>query len=184
MNKFTIPFSVDLPAFGPFTELVPELEFVDLADMRGPGPFVYFLVGTRGEICYTGKSDATTGADGRRALSYAKWSSDYLTRVANAGRPDPMYDPFSGALELTDWSPIVRFATRHSLFVRVARVAHTGETGRVWEARLQALAGILTGLESLVGGSGWEAKNGTLRGAGYEWACERLESLRHGSAER
>lgn len=48
----------------------------------------------------------------------------------------------------------------------------------MWEARLQALAGVLTGLESLIGGSGWEAKDGTLREAWYGWACHRIDSLR------
>jgi hypothetical protein len=62
--------------------------------------------------------------------------------------------------------------------VRVASVESTGFNGKVWEARLQALAGTLTGLESLVGGSGWEAKPGTLRDEGYDWAVERITQQR------
>ena len=184
LNKFTTPFSVDLLSFDAFCGLVPELEFLDLAELSNSaaiGPFVYVLVEPRGGIIYIGKSDATTGAVGKRALSYAKWSSEYLAEVAHKGRPDPLYDPINGDLTLTRWAPIVRFVTRHQAIVRVASLADTGFDGKVWEARLQAMAGALTGLESLVGGSGWEAKSGTLRDEGYAWASERLARMReHG----
>jgi hypothetical protein len=178
MNKFSTPFSVDLPEFGAFTSLVPELSFVDVVDLEEAGPFVYTLVEPRGGIIYFGKSDAVTGTIGKRALAYAKWSSEYLAQVAEAGRPDPMVDPVRGGVNLAGWAPIIRFVTRHQAIVRVASVAGTGANGKVWEARLQAMAGILTGLESLVGGSGWEAKDGTLRSQGYIWAWTRIVELR------
>ncbi|TFD01323.1 hypothetical protein E3T28_07135 [Cryobacterium sinapicolor] len=178
MNKFTIPFSVDLLEFGALATLVPELSFHDVADLSEVGPFVYTLVEPRGGIIYYGKSDATTGVVGKRALAYAKWSADYLGCVSEAGRPDPLVDPYHGDLTLAGWAPIIRFQTRHQAIVRVASVAGTDFSGKVWEARLQAMAGTLTGLESLVGGSGWEANTGTLRGDGYEWAWDRMTELR------
>jgi hypothetical protein len=181
MHNFTIPFSVDLPNFRPFCSLVPELQFRDLAELEKgavPGPFVYVLVEPRGGILYFGKSDSVTGSNGKRALSYAKWGSDYLADVAKGGWPDPIHDLVSGDLSLTGWVPIIRFATRHQATIKVASVTHTGLSGKAWEARLQAMSGVLTGLESLVGGSGWEANVGTLRGDGYDWACERIEELR------
>jgi len=178
MNNFTTPFPVDLLDFDPFQRLVPELTFCDVADLAEAGPFVYTLVEPRGGIIYYGKSDANTGAIGRRALAYAKWSAEYLADVAEGGRPDPLIDPTLGDLDLAYWTPIIRFVTRHQAIARVASVAGTGLPGKVWEARLQALAGILTGLESLVGGSGWEAKPGTLRREGYDWAINRIAELR------
>ncbi|MCI4659723.1 hypothetical protein [Cryobacterium zhongshanensis] len=178
MNNFTTSFSVDLPEFGAFASLVPELAFVDVADLAETGPFVYLLVEPRGGVIYIGKSDAASGVVGRRALAYSKWSSEYLSKVAEAGRPDPLADPMAGDLSLAGWAPIIRFVTRHQAIVRVASVANTGLNGKTWEARLQALAGTLTGLESLVGGSGWEAKPGTLRDEGYDWAWARLGELR------
>lgn len=181
MNKFTTPFTVDLPNFKPFCSLVPELEFTDLGGINksaAPGPFVYMLVAPGGGIIYFGKSDSATGSNGKRALSYTKWSADYLADVALGGWPDPIHDPENGDLGLAGWVPIIRFTTRHQAIVKVASVAHTDASGRAWEARLQAMAGTLTGLESLIGGSGWEANTGTLRGDGYEWARERLEVMR------
>lgn len=178
MNNFTTSFSVDLVAFDALKTLVPELDFRDLANLALTGPFVYVLVEPRGGIAYYGKSDAATGNVGRRALSYPKWIADYQSNVAESGLLDPLYDPANGELELAWAAPIIRAAARFQLIVRVASVAHTGETGRTWEARLQALAGTLTTNESLIGGSGWEAKSGTLRNDGYAWVFERLEELR------
>ncbi|SEO09528.1 hypothetical protein [Cryobacterium luteum] len=182
MNKVTIPFTVDLPDFRAFTSLVPELSFGVLANLAATGPFVYLLVEPRGGVIYVGKSDATTGAVGKRALAYAKWSSEYQDQVADGGRPDPLVDPVSGDLSLAAWSPIIRFVTRHQAIVHVASVAGTGLSGKLWEARLQGLTGTLTGLESLVGGSGWEAKPGTLRKEGYDWAWDRITQLRGSGA--
>lgn len=105
--------------------------------------------------------------------------------VAESGLLDPLYDPANGELELAWAAPIIRAAAGFQLIVRVASVARTGETGRTWEARLQALAGTLTTNESLIGGSGWEAKSGNLRNDGYAWVFERLEELRdNGDLER
>ncbi|AWB86570.1 hypothetical protein [Mycetocola zhujimingii] len=180
MNKFTTSVAVKVPAFAAFRPLVPELEFKnlgDLADGSMTGPFVYVLVESGGGIIYIGKSDAETGTAGKRALSYPKWSSEYLAKVAEGGWPDPIHDPESADFTLAGWAPIIRFQTLHQAMVKVASVGHTDANGRVWEARLQALSGTLTGLESLVGGSGWEFKPGTLRDAGYEWAWERLEEM-------
>lgn len=178
MNPFTTPFTVDLLSFSALKTLTPELHFTDAGNIATPGPFVYVLVEPRGGIAYVGKSDATTGKDGHRAIAYAKWTGDYLRDMATSGFPDPLYDPFTGDLDLTNWSPIVRFAARNALIVKVASTKSTELSGRTWEARIQALSGVLTGLESLVGGSGWEANNGTVRGDGYDWAIERIEEIR------
>jgi hypothetical protein len=178
MSEFSTPFSVDVLAFKSLSRLTPELAFGDLADLDDNGPFVYVHVAPRGGIVYYGKSDATTRAAGARAMAYAKWMSDYAADVAKSGRPDPMYDAVTGDLDVAQWAPIIRFASRHAVIVKVAPVSHTGVTAQVWEARLKALSGILTGLESVVGASGWEAKPGTLRAAAYEWAIQRLGEIR------
>jgi hypothetical protein len=60
-----------------------------------------------------------------------------------------------------------RFITRHQAIVKVTRVTGTRLNGRIWQARLQALVGTFTGLESRVGSSGWGTKPGTLRESGY-----------------
>lgn len=87
---------------------------------------------------------------------------------------DPIVDPCSQNLAgATNWSPIVRFASHYNLDVRVA-AATGGLTGTEWEARIKGLTGIVTGLESVVGASGWELKGN--RADGYTWAAQRIES--------
>lgn len=180
VNSYITQFTIDVLHFDQLRKLAPELPFLTLgqAEIDGAdGPYIYVLVEPRGGVIYVGKSDAKNAAAGRRALSYAKWSSQYLESVSRSGGPDPMVDPQHGDRDLTDWSPIVRFITRHQASVYMASVRGLNAEAREWEARLQALAGYLTALESVVGGSGWEAKPGTLRGAGYLWAAERIKQV-------
>lgn len=176
-SAVTTSFSITLLNLSALDELVPQLQFADLADMEAVGPFVYVLVEPSGGIVYVGKSDAADAATGRRAMAYARWNSQYLAAVADSGRPDPMYDPDTGTLDIVSWSPIVRFASRYSLTIKVASITDD-QTGTVWEARLKALLGTLTGLESVVGASGWEFKPGSHREAGYEWAQQQIAAWR------
>ena len=55
---------------------------------------------------------------------------------------------------------------------------------RGWEARIQALLCTLTTNESLIGGTGWEANPGTLRGDAYDWVVERISDCRKGLDRR
>jgi hypothetical protein len=176
-NPFTVPVTVDVLAYSGLRELAPELMFCDPVELP-QGPFVYVLVDSRGGIHYPGKSDAQSASAGRRAMAYPKWIADYYSEMAASGRPDPMVDPATGDLDLAWWSPIIRYAARHGLIVKAASVEGTAASAVEWEARIKALGGIVAGLESVVGGSGWEAKDGTLRGDAYTWAVDRLRARR------
>ncbi|MGY1719270.1 hypothetical protein ACI8AG_09510 [Blastococcus sp. SYSU DS0552] len=176
-NPFTVPVTIDVLSYDALCSLATELEFCDPVDL-GPGPFVYVLVDPRGGTHYPGKSDAQGAPAGRRAMAYPKWIADYYSELASSGRPDPMVDPGTGDLGLAWWSPIIRYAARYGLTVKAASVDGTDASAPEWEARIKALGGSVAALESIVGGSGWEAKDGTLRGNAYAWAIERLESRR------
>lgn len=152
------------------------LDPADVADRELTGPFVYVLVDPKGAVVYPGKSEAAGNAVSR-TLAYAKWASQLTQDVQDGGRPDPAHDPATGNLELVHYSPIVRSFLRYSLLVKTAQVPD-GERAAVWEARIQALQGTLTTIESVIGGSGWEANPNTLRGDAYLWAAERIEQVR------
>jgi hypothetical protein len=178
--QFTATMSIHLLTLDALKALTaPELSWRPLAQVtrNEPGPFVYVLSDGL-VVTYPGKSDAIDGDGAKRAAAYPRWIAEYMSAVADGGEPDPMFAPFVGNLDLCDWSGIVRLAARYNLSPLVASVAHTNETGAVWEARLKALGGILSGLESLGGGSVWERKPNTLRYFAYDWAVQRLEAFR------
>lgn len=184
MRSFVVPVSVDTLTLEAVAELT-GLDFLDPADAeRQPGPFVYVLTDPRGAVFYPGKAAATYKA-GKRTLAYAKWAGDLSDEVQSLGRPDPADDPETGHLDLVVWSPIVRATRRYSLLVKVAQVPDPEvANARVWEARIQALLGTLTTNESLIGGTGWEANPGTLRGDAYDWVVERISDFRKGLDRR
>lgn len=181
MSRFTTQAHVTTLSYEGLEALTgSDLTFGDVVDLpENSGPFVYVLLDPNGSVWYVGKSDAKTRSTGARALAYALWVGEFMRHVPLTGRHDPIWDLRRGNLDLARrYSPIVRAAARYGLVVKVADVAHTDLSGAVWEARIAALAGTLTGVESIIGGSGWEANDGTLRGDGYLWATERIQTMR------
>lgn len=187
MRSFVVSVSVDTLTLDAVAELT-GLDFVDPADIaadpadseKKSDRFVYVLVDPRGAVFYPGKAEAAYRAE-NRFLSYAKWAGNLSAEIQSIGRPDPADDPNTGDLALTNWSPIVRTTRRYGLVVKAAVVPDPKTTtAREWEARIQALIGTLTTIESLVGGSAWEANPGTLRGNAYEWARQRIADYRKG----
>lgn len=180
MRRFITSVSVDTLTLEGVAELT-GLDFLDPADLTDlPGPFVYVLADPHGAVFYPGKSEAAYKA-ARRTMAYAKWTAEVSEHVRQFGRPDPSEDPQTGDLSMVHWSPIVRSARRYSLLVKAAQVPDPETaSARVWEARIQALIGTLTTIESLIGGSGWEANPGTLRGDAYAWAEKRISDFRKG----
>lgn len=180
MPAFTRTIAVRVVTLDALKALLPELVWLNPGDLTEAGPYVYVHVDADGAVHYPGKSDAKNAAVAKRALDYPRWSGRYKEELAATQLPDVVHDLHGGSVDVLTFSPIVRYFTFNNLTVKVASVAQTGESGAVWEARIKALSAALTGLESVVGGSGWERKPG-LRGDAYDWGDQRLIDYQNGA---
>ncbi|WP_459963886.1 hypothetical protein [Nocardia sp. IFM 10818] len=156
-----------------------ELKFFPAESVPEPGPYVYQLVDAD-ECCHYPGSSGRQDASQVRLMQYAKFTQALRAMIEAKGL-NPNVTRLSTIIDAEEWirwSPIVRYVYQRGLTVMAASVAGTGDSARQWEARLQALGGAFTDVESLQGGAAWEANYDTLRGEGYRWVRDRLMELR------
>lgn len=155
-----------------------ELNFLPSGSTPQGTNFVYVMVDSRRNIHYIGQTSSTNA--GSRLRNYQTWIRQFSDVARPADAPMPLHDPLTHAEELIRYAPVIRLAHDYDLQIFAANVEHTEANSKEWEARIQALAALLVGNESIVGGSGWEMKPDSLRGQARTWLLERLDSLGYG----
>jgi hypothetical protein len=138
------------------------------------GHLVYVALDANDGLFYAGKSDRS-GGNVRRVLQHLGWRDQLRNQLDRSGQ---LVDAVTNS-DLGQWSAIVHSAVRYDLRYLAAPVAGTGASAREWEARIQRLSGRVTGNESILGGSAWEWRWGSLRGNADAWLESRVNELQH-----
>jgi hypothetical protein len=135
----------------------------------GPGVYTWAPCPDCG-VWYIGSG---SGWDGLRSRLGTWFSALEAMRADNVG-PDPLVE-YGAAW----WVPAVRAVHLNQLKCYGSCLPEDSEPGaKVWEARMQQANRIASGNVSVLGGSAWENKKGSLAYEADEWAWDRLLTMK------
>jgi hypothetical protein len=153
------------------------LDLQEVQDRRhipaGPGVYVW-AAGVHCGVWYVGSGSGWNGLWSRLGTWFRHLETIYERNIG----PDPLAE--DGA---AFWVPAIRTAYLEELKCYASVVDEgSAHSAKEWEARIQQANQIASGNVSVLGGSAWENKAGSLAQMAETWAWERLREMERQAA--